>query len=70
MGVLNDCGLLISTHATHKGGDNTGFQPFVVTGKISTHATHKGGDNAKSAGKVDIISISTHATHKGGDDNG
>ena len=40
----------ISTHATHKGGDNVGTATMTVKAGISTHATHKGGDGIYTEG--------------------
>ena len=37
-------GLVISTHATHKGGDALNSYLLTLGSIISTHATHKGGD--------------------------
>ena len=36
--------IMISTHATHKGGDKRNTSTLAGALQISTHATHKGGD--------------------------
>ena len=43
---------MISTHATHKGGDVSYDKSGNVTSSISTHATHKGGDILSTSMRV------------------
>ena len=46
---------MISTHATHKGGDGEPVMEHKILQRISTHATHKGGDilyNSKIINKI------------------
>ena len=57
---------LISTHATHVGGDNADEIVGYPSVGISTHATHVGGD-LNDCGLLEKVTISTHASHVGGD---